>query len=166
MQAVVFLVAVYLAYVQGHAFLEDPPSKAYHAKYHTPQGMNCGGISAQWDKYNGVCGVCGDDYGGVQHNMAGGKWALGDITATYTQGQDIDVTIRITANHLGFFNFSLCVNNDFTKKITEECLAQHPLTITDLDTGFVGRKWALPGGVSKKYIRLKLPDDVHCTVCT
>jgi hypothetical protein len=73
-------------------------------------------FQAQWDNYNGVCGVCGDDYGGVQHNMAGGKWALGEITATYTQGQDIDVTIRITANHLGFFNFSLCVNNDFTKK--------------------------------------------------
>ena len=45
MQAVVFLVAVHLVYVQGHAFLEDPPSRAYHAKYSTPQGINCGGIS-------------------------------------------------------------------------------------------------------------------------
>ena len=97
--------------------------------------------------------------------MAGGKFARGEVTATYTQGQSIDVKVRITANHLGFFNFSLCVNNDFSKKITEECLAKHPLTITDDETGFVGLKWPLPGSVTQKTLRLKLPDDVHCTQC-
>ncbi|CAG2192829.1 uncharacterized protein [Mytilus edulis] len=165
MKAVFFLLVVKVVSIHGHAFLMDPPYRAYAAGYSTPQGMNCGGISHQWDRSGGVCGVCGDAYGGVQNNMAGGKFATGAVTATYNQGQTIDVTVKITANHLGFFNFSLCVNNDFTKKITEECLSKHPLTITDPDNGFTGLEWDLPGHVTLKTLKLHLPANVHCTQC-
>lgn len=109
--------------------------------------------------------MCGDDYGGTQNNMAGGKWATGVVVESYSQGQTIDVKIKITANHLGFFNFSLCVNNDFSRKITEECLAKHPLTIIDPDTGFEGMTWDLPRSVTQKTLQLKLPANVHCTQC-
>ena len=32
-------------------------------------------------------------------------------------GSTISITVEITANHLGYFEFRLCENNDVTKKI-------------------------------------------------
>lgn len=48
MKAVFFLLVVKVVSIHGHAFLMDPPYRAYAAGYSTPQGMNCGGISVSF----------------------------------------------------------------------------------------------------------------------
>ena len=60
--------------------------------------------------------MCGDDYSlEIRPSEAGGKYATETIAANYTQGQIINVTVEITANHLGWFEFRIIANNDFSK---------------------------------------------------
>lgn len=39
--------------------------------------------------------------------------------------------MELTTNHLGYFEFRLCVNNDVDQIITQECLDQHLLEKAD-----------------------------------
>ena len=62
-----------------------------------------------------MCGECGDKWDtpvGERPNQAGGIYANGIITETYQSGEVIEVRVRITANHMGWFEFRLCVNNN------------------------------------------------------
>ena len=63
-------------------------------------------------------------------NEAGGEFATGVIVKTYEQGKVIDVAVKITANHLGYFLFKLCPNNDVRKEATQECLDEHVLRVS------------------------------------
>lgn len=58
----------------------------------------------------GKCGPCGDawDQATPRANEFGGKFGNGVITRLYQTGQVIDVTVEITANHRGWFEFRLC----------------------------------------------------------
>ncbi|CAC5396775.1 unnamed protein product [Mytilus coruscus] len=80
----------------------------------------------------GKCGVCGDPYQGPYKNEAGGIYAQGIIARTYEPGQNISVKIQIMANHRGWFEFRLCVNNNISQKITHACLDKHLLETSDL----------------------------------
>ena len=62
----------------------------------------------QWAHHDGKCGLCGDPYQGPLEHEAGGQFATGTIAAEYTSGSAIDVTVQITANHKGWFEFRLC----------------------------------------------------------
>ena len=42
----------------------------------------------------------------------------------YQQGDIVDVTVEITAAHLGYFEFRLCPWNNVHEPITHECLDQ------------------------------------------
>ena len=45
----------------------------------------------------GKCGICGDPWNGPKENEApGGIYATGTIVAQYTEGQAIDIDVRIT----------------------------------------------------------------------
>ena len=81
----------------------------------------------------GKCGICGDAYNSEKPlaNEAGGTFATGVIVRTYHQGQVFSVAVKITANHLGFFIFKLCPNNNVTKEATQECLDDHVLTVSE-----------------------------------
>ena len=46
------------------------------------------------------------------------------LRRNYRPGQLIDVTIEITAAHLGYFEFRLCPWNNIHEPITHECLNQ------------------------------------------
>ena len=78
----------------------------------------------QWNTQGGKCGICGDPWGGLKENETPGKYATGTIVATYTQGQNIDVSVRITSNHKGWFEFRLCENNDLTNDKDQSCFDQ------------------------------------------
>ena len=78
----------------------------------------------QWNTQGGKCGICGDPWGGLKENETPGKYATGTIVATYTQGQNIDVSVRITSNHKGWFEFRLCENNDLTSDKDQSCFDQ------------------------------------------
>lgn len=58
-----------------------------------------------------------------------GIYATGLIGRSYQEGQDINVTIDITANHFGYFEFKLCKNDEFMKKVTQECFDENLLVI-------------------------------------
>ena len=89
---------------------------------YTDNGRNCGGISYQFGKAGGKCGICGDPwFQNPRAHEAGGRFATGTIFSSYKEGQTIPVTIDITANHWGHFVFKLCANNDFTQDPKQEC---------------------------------------------
>lgn len=78
----------------------------------------------QWSVNGGKCGVCGDAYDlpSPRPHEAGGLYSTGVISRTYTQADVINVTVDITANHMGYFTFKLCPNNNFEKEATQTCL--------------------------------------------
>lgn len=90
-------------------------------------------IQHQWSTNGGKCGLCGDPYDQQQprQNEAGGKYATGIISAHYTVGQVIDITVDVTANHKGWFEFRLCPNNDVKKPATQACLDKYLLQLAD-----------------------------------
>ena len=65
------------------------------------------------NRNKGKCGVCGDAADlEIRDHEPGGIYAKGIIGKTYTEGQEITITIDITANHMGYFEFRLCQNNE------------------------------------------------------
>lgn len=123
-----FLIKIIL--VNGHARLIDPPSRASAWRYNfdTPADYNdnqgwCGGRNYQLDIAYGKCGICGDPWfdDPREHEAPGGKYATGEIVATYTKGQMFKASIQVTANHNGFFEFKVCPNNDVTTDPTQDC---------------------------------------------
>ena len=65
-------------------------------------------LQNQWSsEVDGKCGVCGDPYNAdVKENEdIGGKYVNGVITGSYISGSTMDVKVRITAYHMGWFEF-------------------------------------------------------------
>ena len=63
----------------------------------------------------------------------GGKFGNRIITATYESGDVIDIEIKLSTNHWGFFEIKLCpVVGD--SETTSECFDQFPLSIWVLCT--------------------------------
>ncbi|XP_076466483.1 uncharacterized protein LOC143297847 [Babylonia areolata] len=124
-------------------------------------------LQRQWLKNEGRCGVCGDPYDAPQprENEAGGVYANGVIVRTYRQGQVIPVDVKITANHLGYFVFKLCPNNNVKKAVTHDCLDQHVLSFVGPSGEDLGQKFYIDSKVDTKHVRLQLPSDVTCTQC-
>ncbi|XP_045606928.2 uncharacterized protein [Procambarus clarkii] len=158
-------------WVEGHGRLMEPVSRssAWRKGFDTPINYNdnelfCGGFKVQYEDNDGQCGVCGDNWADPQprDNEAGGTYGTGLIVANYTMGQEVTVEVDLTTNHKGYFEFRLCVNNDVTKIITQECLDQHLLQKAD-------------GSGTQEYIHIDepewhnttvtLPKDVVCTQC-
>jgi hypothetical protein len=98
---------------------------------------------------------------------------LGVIGKTYEQGSLINVTIELTANKMGWFEFRLCANNEPNKKIEQDCLSLLELADPNENTTPNGKpkeneKYRYY--VSKKdmkmfVIKLKLPLNVNCKNC-
>ena len=89
--------------------------------YNDNQGF-CGGRVYQINQ-GGKCGICGDAWldDPKEHEAPGGTFANGIITNTYQAGQEVTVRVKITANHKGYFEFMLCVNNDVTQDKNQTC---------------------------------------------
>lgn len=108
------------------------------------------------------CGICGDRYQGPRRHEAGGKFARGVIVRHYQQGQDIDVWVDVTTNHLGWMEWRLCPHNDVRTPATQECLDQYVLERTDGQ----GVKYHVEDPLERHVkIQLKLPADVTCDQC-
>lgn len=87
-------------------------------------------FKTQWKRNEGKCGICGDAYDAqVKPHEAGGRYATRFITETYTQGQQIDVMVELTAPHRGKFFFKICKQTDESKEVTQECLDKTPLKV-------------------------------------
>jgi len=146
---------------EGHGIMRVPPGRSTiwrenpRAKInYDDNALRCGG---RRDK----CGVCGDHPDGPLDNELGGKYTNPLLIArTYDEGQVINVQIVVTANHMGFFEFTLC-NVDNMERVTEECLQKTVLKMTN------GKKhWQLAAGVTGYIpIDLQLPEGVSCNRC-
>merc|ERR1712002_1001022 len=146
------ILAVTLPSVHGHGRLMNPPSRASQWRlgfdnppdYNDNQGF-CGGATHQNVDMGGKCGICGDPYDGPwEHEAPGGKYANGNIVATYTQGQTIDIAVDVTANHLGHFNYRLCPNNNIHQDPKQDCFDAHLLELEGRDgSDFYITEWTL-----------------------
>ncbi|XP_067658857.1 uncharacterized protein [Haliotis asinina] len=155
----------------GHGYMYDPPGRSTMWRWgfkvpinYNDNALNCGGYSNLWFAEHGKCGVCGDPYEQVppRDNEAGGKYGLGVIARGYKTGQDLPITIEITANHEGYFEFRLCKNDDVTKVVTQACLDQNLLQLKNAN----GTRYYLQRSqYGKIYLTASLPAGLTCSQC-
>ncbi|XP_063437560.1 uncharacterized protein LOC134718773 [Mytilus trossulus] len=124
-------------------------------------GLNCGGFWRLHGINKGQCGVCGDPHDAVsRQNESGGKYANGIIVRRYRQHRKfINITLDITSNIGGHFEFRLCPHNNVTKVVTQECLDRNRLTIEGHGLKFI------PTDERKYKLALVMPDNITCKQC-
>ncbi|GAB1605791.1 uncharacterized protein LOC115222289 [Argonauta hians] len=153
-----------------HGRLMDPPARNSMWRFGFPNPINyndnelyCGGKMVQWARNKGKCGVCGDPWNGVRNHEVGGKYANGIISRTYTEGDNIQVAVQLTANHLGWFEFRICPIEDPDTEVTQQCLDRHILYGAD---GLTSR-FPVAKGKSSMFFNftVRLPVGVICEQC-
>ena len=94
-------------------------------------------------------------------NEAGGLYGKGIIARKYQLDQVVKVRVELTANHMGFFEFRLCPNNNPRKPATQKCLDQNVLV--NAKSG--GHRF-YPGPGSKVFeMHYQLPKGLTCRQC-
>ncbi|XP_046357282.2 uncharacterized protein LOC124135775 isoform X2 [Haliotis rufescens] len=161
----VLTVVCLAAVISGHGRMIEPPNRGslwrvgYNvAKNYDDNALNCGGYQVQWLLNAGRCGHCGDAYRGPREHERGGKYASDVISRKYTSGQVIDVTIDITANHGGYFQFYLCSQ----PRLSEACFREHPLYV--VGEGYKHKLRTLRSPLFEK-VQLQLPRGTSCDHC-
>ncbi|WAR15625.1 hypothetical protein MAR_005730 [Mya arenaria] len=163
----IFLIVFMMANVEGHGRLIEPPGRSsmWRFGFDTPKNYNdnqlfCGGKWVQWGQNAGKCGVCGDNWAGPKENEPGGKYYTGIIVKKYDIGAVIDVSVHLTANHKGWFEFRLCQNDMVNKTVTQSCFDQHLLKG---ETG--ATQFPINLGMEMVKVKLQLPAGVTCSAC-
>lgn len=170
------IVAIVVAFatvqvVEPHGRLIEPPSRSTMWRYgfNTPPNYNdhelyCGGFSRQWRTNGGKCGICGDPWDSKQPraNEAGGMFGKGIVVRKYERNQVIKVRVELTANHMGYFEFRICPNNNPRKPASQMCLDKHILQKTNGDGGL--RYYPGPGNKVFE-MHYQLPKDLTCRQC-
>lgn len=173
---VLSLTMTQLRLADGHGYVLDPPQRSsiwrVHPSWGTPVNYDdnqlfCGGASVQRQVNGGKCGICGDAYDAPdpRPNEVGGQYFTGVIVESYTQGQIIDVTVKLTANHLGYFIFKLCPSTDAKKEVEQGCLDSNVLQVVDSAGNPIGTKFYIDSTVNNKHVRLQLPKNMACPHC-
>lgn len=154
--------------ISGHGMVVVPPNRSsrWRCDNSAPANYNdnevwCGGLNVQWNQNGGRCGHCGDDFAHAmpRNNELGGKYGQGEIVANYTRGSVIEVDVRITQNHRGFFLFNLCDLSQGAE--TADCFERIPLLDSE-----GRREWYLNSTENRLYkASVKLPDNVVCEHC-
>ncbi|XP_015597787.1 uncharacterized protein LOC107268968 [Cephus cinctus] len=136
----VLIIILNVLEIYSHGMLMVPVNRgsAWRYGYNTPINYDdnanfCGGFAVQWIANNGNCGACGDNYSiqPPRPNENKGTYGRGVIVATYNSGAAIDVSVKITANHRGYFVFSICSLSSSDDIDTEECFEKYPLKLAD-----------------------------------
>merc|ERR1712168_1611928 len=158
----------------AHGRLINPASRgsAFRFGFKNPSDWNdnagvCGGHSNQ-KNHGGKCGMCGDKIQGPFDHEAGGKFANGIITKTYSKGQKIDVKLDLTANHGGWFEFQICgPMKDKLTKITDDCLKTlNILGVDGKDLAVGTTRFTMPEKRKGKWsLSVQLPADLTCDHC-
>ena len=122
----------------------------------------CGGFGIQHNAANrGRCSICGDEYSApVKPHQAGGQFATGTLAASYSPGQQVEVTVNLAANHRGCFTFAVGPHNDPTTAPSPDCFKQYPLQV---EGG--GRYFPASPGTGIKKMTISLPAGLTCSQC-
>ncbi|EZA61441.1 hypothetical protein DMN91_003949 [Ooceraea biroi] len=169
--ALTLVAAINLQEIHGHGMMLDPINRSSAWRKGFPVEPNytdnehfCGGRTIQHNQNGGKCGECGDNYAlpRPRSNENGGRYGTGVIVQKYKAGSTIDVTVRLTASHLGHFEFNLCPLKSKTDLETDECFNKYPLPLADGS----GYNYPITVYGSKEYtVRLNLPKGVTCDQC-
>ena len=91
-----------------------------------------------------------------------GRYASGTIGRTYIQGEVIDIDVRITAQHQGWFEFR--IGQIRTPPITQQKLT-YLLPVVGQNGD--GTRFYFPSGsgTGKFSTKVKLPDELFCDHC-
>ncbi|XP_061188639.1 uncharacterized protein LOC133196797 [Saccostrea echinata] len=164
---VLTLLASLLSKCEPHGYMFEPAQRSSIWRFDktAPHNFNdmslyCGGYKVQWEDNEGKCGVCGDPYNGERKNEAGGIYAKGVIVQKYTSGQVIRVGVRVTAFHLGYFQFKICPHNNPTVPVSQECLDQQKLKLAGTN-----EYRFYPTKDGDYYLQLQLPANMTCSQC-
>lgn len=154
--------------VTAHGTMQDPVARQSRWRYNSSApvdnddvGLNCGGSNVQWNINKGKCGVCGDNYldSTPRSHELGGRFGEGVIVRTYNSGTELPVSVQLTANHRGYFEFQLC-NLDNSGE-TEACFAQTQLRLTNGSDRYV-----LPTAKPDWFaVSLQIPSGYRCNHC-
>merc|ERR1711936_236072 len=169
LSVMILLLVTYAAYVSAHGYMELPAARncMWRFGFPNPKDYNdnqcyCGGLTRQ-QRNHGACGVCGDpaDSASQPHND-GGHWGNKIIAQTYTKGQVIDITVRLTTSHKGTFEFRV---GDFSNsKTAGDSIGKLQGELMELVSG--GTKFVVPTfrkGLYKTQVRL--PANLTCKRC-
>ncbi|GFR98438.1 cell wall integrity and stress response component 4-like [Elysia marginata] len=173
---VLLLCACALTSISGHGRLRDPAGRSSMwrdgfdtARNYMDNQLNCGGRRYQWEVRGGKCGVCGDPLGKPQRNQPPGIYARPILAKCYdleSGSRYIDAHVELTANHLGYMQFRLCANNDFTKPVTQDCLDENLLQISSRNGKRIGKTLKLNSRhVLDINVKLRIPDNLTCSQC-
>ncbi|UJR30953.1 hypothetical protein I4U23_018465 [Adineta vaga] len=124
--------------------------------------MFCGGLVHQWTSQKGKCSICGEAYDAKPTLFGkGDAMYLGKIVRRYTQGSFIPVTVVLTANHRGSFEFRLCnIDNNNNQDATQSCLDLNLLYIVNGST-----KYYVESKFTTIHVNVSLPANVTCKHC-
>ncbi|XP_061174101.1 uncharacterized protein LOC133183167 [Saccostrea echinata] len=158
---------------KGHGYLVEPPQRSSLWRHglgpdnYNDNALNCGGFKRHWTQNGGKCGICGDAYDLLppRPNEDGGFFGKGVVIRTYRSGEDIDVVVNLTANHLGWMEFKLCSHDNSDQPVTQECLDKNVLRILPNNKGKRTVKRFYVGKQKLISLRIKLPSDFSCKKC-
>lgn len=158
--------------IHGHGLMRTPPGRSsmWRDGYQTPPNYMDNEVSCP---RGGQCAPCGDDLKQSQprKNENGGYYnKKKTIVAQFKEGQEIAVTMLITANHRGWVQFSLCELKNESAVETEDCFS--PLTVNeDADRrpfwgDDLSTKFKVPEGVTGSMdVKVQLPKGKSCDHC-
>lgn len=137
-----------------------PADRARNYDWH---GLNCGGVTHSYPNYPSktplLCGVCGDPPEGPHLQEPGGAYFDDRIVETYAKGAAVDLTVMITASHLGNFWYDIC--NLDQESLTDACF-KGPLQ----QTNGAGPNFTITSYASEHYNqKYTLPADLTCERC-
>ena len=162
-----FLV-VLIEEIAGHGRLLQPIARtsawrkfpAQFPAYYGDNQMFCGGVNTQYKENGGKCGICGESYSATKKFEKGGSMYRDLVVAKYSKGDKINVEVELTANHKGYFQFSVCNVDGSKTDATQQCLdkniltdsnGKQKITIDAGKTGIMKFELSLPAGLACKH---------------
>ncbi|KAL5274196.1 hypothetical protein ACFFRR_000767 [Megaselia abdita] len=167
----VFIVVFFVNFSSEHGMMLSPVARGSRWRFNNsaPKDYDdnagfCGGFGVQYFKNHGKCGLCGDDYSKPlpRSHELGGKYGEGVIVQSYKTGSKIQIEVRITANHKGYFKFHLCDLTENRNKESERCFKKYPLKVFNSEDEY---RYYLPStniGMFEPIVELP---DVICDHC-
>lgn len=164
----IIFVLLKVNFIYGHGMMIKPLSRGsiWRVDHTAPinyddNSLYCGGFNKQFGMNDGKCGYCGDNYElkEPRPHENKGTYGKGNIVQTYFLEDVINVTIRITANHLGYFMFNIC-NLDSSVIESQECFEPLIFNTTSSSKHFLESSYN--GNFN---VTLKLPEKLLCEQC-
>lgn len=154
----------------AHGWIQTPLARQVsQAKVLNWKFSRAGGNGSKhpWSPLGGVPGICGDPFDGIydhpSSNFAGMPMPPKD---TYTQGGGMTIQIDISANHGGFWEFSVC---DHTA-ISQECFDRNKLKSMQHNSEQVWMLHRMLNSPTEQrpdsyFVEMKLPPWLVCDHC-